>query len=316
MATWLSIVWDQSRQDQLTTVGDDQGNTTQQRIQTWVCTADPGGGKPNLADVYTASVGGVTIPLVGADYTVEGQTDYTCKQTYPRRTSESPYVIEVQVTYERKFIYQPPDTSKWNIKISISGSEVTQTAYQGTLVNSDGSPNSDSLGAGQDDLVNSAGQAFDPSVEKTYYDEQITVSYNSTTPPDFSSLRGCTNSSSVSFTISGVSRTFATNQLLLKEYSLSTTATLNDMSTAVWSVSATLIGRTDTFTRHILDQGYYTLDDSGDLVAIKDKYGENLASPARLDGTGNKLGDDAAPVYINFNIEDQADLNPVFDGLS
>jgi hypothetical protein len=308
---WQKVYYDTSRQDQLTTIAQQDQNgavqtVTQQRILTLVCVDDGTGGQPTLVAATSASDGTNSVPLVGATYTVEGQPWYVCTQTYPKRTTESPFVFEVQVTYSRKFIIQPEGQTKWNIKLSISGSEFTQTTYKGT------DPDT-----GDDvDIVNSAGQAFDPSVDRSFFDEQITVSYNTLSPPDFSSLRGCTNSDSVSFTIGGVSRSYDVNQLLLKEASMSTTLTLGDGTTPVWAVSCTLIARQDTFTRNILNQGFCEKNDDGDLIQIFDKYTQPLSAPVKLAKDGSKLADGADPVYLKFNIEDQAALSPVFDGLA
>ena len=317
---WSEIYYDTGRQDQLTTVAQQDNNgfvqtITQQRILTMVAVDDGSGSQPTVQSATTASAGGNSIPIVGAVYTVEGQAWYVCTQTYPKRSTESPFVFEVQCTYTRKFVIQPEGQTRWNIKLAISGSEFTQTTYKGT------DPDT-----GDDvDVVNSAGQAFDPSVDKSWYDEQITVSYKTLSPPDFSTLRGCTNSDSVNFTIGGVSRSYDVNQLLLKEANMSTTLTLGDGTTPVWDVSCTLLGRKDTFTRHILDQGYCELVD-GKLRQIFDKYTQPLSAPVKLDGHGNQLGTGADtgdgpsnppdPVYLKFNIEDQAALSPVFDGLA
>ena len=176
--TWAKIYYDTSRQDQLTVSVDDSGNVTLQRIFTLVgrrrgrrrpADADRGGHRQRR---------GWAVPTANAVYTFEGQL-YRCTQVYPPRPPRPRSAFEIQVTYTAKYLYQPPDLSAWNIEISISGAETTQPAWQAT----DGT-DSDLI-----DIVNSAGQAFDPSVDETLYDEQITLNYSTTTPPDFSALR-------------------------------------------------------------------------------------------------------------------------------
>ena len=113
-------------------------------------------------------------------------------------------------------------------------------------------------------------------------------------------------SDTVTFSIQGLSRTYEPNTLLLKDATMSTTTNLADGVTAAWKVQVTLLAREDSFVRHILDQGYYELNSDGDLVAIKDKYGDLVSAPVRLDGSGAALDSGADPVYLPFLIEGEA----------
>jgi len=316
---WINVTYDPKRQDQSTCSVDinDQRQVTAvtyQRINYLVCQSDTSD-IPTIQSVYTATDGTNSVPIAGLTYTIEGQPGFICKQVYPKRTSESPFAIEVQCTFEAKFMVQPSDASQWNIKIALSGSKVVQPAYFGY--------NTDTSTA--EAVTNSANQSYDPPPQKTWYDEQITVSYNTTSPPDFSTLRGCVNSATVSFTIQGVSRSFDANQLLLDEYSLSTTLTLTYATTPVWNVSCTLFGRSgtdslghaNTFTRSLLDEGYCTFSGGKWALITDDPSTLNpVNSQQRLDGSGGLLPHSGTSVFRHYNIEDQADLNPVFAGLT
>jgi hypothetical protein len=317
--TWTNVCIDNRRQDQLTTTAqlNDQQivqSVTQQRVQTYMCVADITGPQPPLADALIASLGGVAIPQTGLVYVVEGQAGYTCTQSYPRRTAESPFVIEVQITFNRKFAVPPPDSTNWNIKITITGSKVTEPAYTG--YNTDTSVT--------EPVTNSALESFDPPENKTWYDEQINLSYNTLSPPEFKGLRGHTNSDNVSFSIQSVSRSYMPNQLILDEASISASLTLSDMSTTVWAVSCTLFardgvdsnGNPNTFTRNILDQSYHTLASGKRTVILDDTTNMPMNAPVMLDGMGGKLASGGTPVYRHYNIEDQAALSSVFDGLA
>jgi hypothetical protein len=307
---WSKIYYDTKRQDQATTTSDDQGNVTQQLLRTFIVVDDATGAQPAILAAASASImSGNFVPLPGSLYTVDGQAGFKCTQSTPRRSTESPYVFEVQVQFTRKFVFQPPDTSKWNIDISIKGQKVTQTMYQSK--DSDGNPI---------DVVNSAKQPFDPSIPETHYDEIIEISYNTTSADSgtFAGLRGKVNDSGVSFDIKGMSRTYDARQLLCDEISMSTTLKLDDDSTPVWKVQITLIGRDDTFVEHVLDQGYYEIDpdDATKIKQLMDTDGQLLSAPARLDGMGAKLDADADPEYLDFYSPDEADLSGLFDGLS
>jgi len=322
---WTKVQYDSGRQDQVTTTAtqDDQGNissVTQQVIRTWLVVDDGASGQPSLLSAQTASANGNTVPQAGENgVVIDGQGGFFCSQTIPKRTTQSPFVFEVQVQFTRK--YQPSQQGKYNITISISGQEFTQTAYQAKASPAaDGTTFSGSVGA-LVDIVNSAKQSFDPSLTKTYFDEVISISYNTTDADSgqFASLRGCVNSDSVSFDIKGQSRDFQPKQLLVKEISQSTTITTgDDNSTPVWKVSIQLVARQDKYTRSVLDAGYYEKDpnDSTKIIGIMDKYHQPISAPGRLDGHGHSAGPTANPVYLGFDVEDQADISGIFEGLS
>ena len=83
---WSKVYYDTGRQDQLTTVAQQDNNgfvqtITQQRILTMVAVDDGSGSQPTVQSATTATDGTNSIPIVGAVYTVEGQAWYVCTQT-------------------------------------------------------------------------------------------------------------------------------------------------------------------------------------------------------------------------------------------
>ena len=304
---WSKVYYDTKRQDQLSTTSDDSGNITQQLIQTYIAVDDGASGQPTTLSAAIATAGGNTVPLVGAVYTINGQAGFKCTQSIPKRTTESPFVFEIQCTYTRKFVFQPDSVTKWQVSISVGGQKFTQQCYQ------------DSTGA---DLVNTAGEAYDPSVTETHYDETISVSYMTASADSstFAGLRGKVNSGACSFNISGMSRSFTARQLLCDDVQMSTTFTLSDNTTPVWKVTINLVARQDTFVDKILDQGYYqlqTISGTSKRVPILDPITHQpLSAPALLDASGAALAVGGTPHYSTFKIEGEADLSPLFAGLS
>jgi hypothetical protein len=52
------------------------------------------------------------------------------------------------------------------------------------------------------------------------------------------------------------------------------------------------------------------------LINCKDVNGNDTNTPVRLDGNGKQLTPCGTPTFLPFDIEDETDLNPLFDGLS
>lgn len=52
--------------------------------------------------------------------------------------------------------------------------------------------------------------------------------------------------------------------------------------------------------RRILDQGFRTKDDDGNYETIKDKDGNPLSEPVKLDGEGGELAEGDDPIYLKF----------------
>lgn len=311
MAVWIKVTKDSAKQDQVqSTLNTTDHSVTQQVIQTWIAISDstpvagvyPAQVTPIEAEV--ATVGGLAIPLIGGAYTIGGQAGFICIRRMPKRHAGNPYLFEIEVEYTRKFITKPTSATKWNTSVSFGGEKFQQDAYK----------DKDNKA-----IQNSAGQYLSPTLKKTFYDERIDVTFNGTSAASaaVAPLRGMVNSSSVTFTINGESRTFPTRSLLLEEATMSSSVASDDGSTPVWTIKLSLINRTDTFVSHVLDQGFMQLDSGTKLVNIKDKWGENISQPARLDSSGQAITDPtAASHYIDFKIEGEADLSPLFAGLT
>lgn len=285
---------------------DDSGNVTQQLIRTYCAVwEDAGGVQPTSMSAATADDGTNRVPLCGELSAIDGQAGFKAISCVPKRSSQSPNVFENQVTWVRRYTHQPPSSTKWQVDISIGGVKFTQTAYR----DKDNTP-----------INNTAGQAFDPSVPKTFYDEAITISYKTTEADSavFAGLRGKVNSGDVTFTVSGMERTFTARQLLCDEVTMKTALTLGDNTTPVWDVQINLIARQDTFVFHVLNCGYYQIDPngSGKLVVMKDVYGDNLNAPGNLDNGGAQQDPATPPVYLEFKVEAEADFTDLFAGLS
>lgn len=299
---WTKVEYDTRRQDQTsTTYNPDDQSVQQQTIQTYIAVNDDQTTEPIQAE--TASAGGNTIPVVGNVYTIGGQAGFLLVRRMPKRTSESPFVFEIQCEFQRKWKQQPAGTpAKWATDISVTGQKFTQDAYQ----DKDAHP-----------VVNTAGQAYDPSVPRTRYDEVISISYNTLSEDSaaLAALRGKVNSGACSFNIKGINRSFTARQLLLDDAQISTSYVAADNTTPIYKVSLVFIARADTFADHILDQGFYQLV-GGVRVPIYAADGvTQLSAPAQLDAAGAVLAPGATPHYSTFKIEDEVSFTSAFSGL-
>jgi len=166
-------------------------------------------------------------------------------------------------------------------------------------------------------ITNSAGQPFDNPPTKTYYDEEVNVSFllNPSGGLDVSTLRnyrGKVNSTTT--TLAGVGNTaYAPRQLKVDSVDLDT---LIVGGYAFWQVCIRFIARIDTYCEKLLDHGFATKDGSGNLIIIKDKNGEPLQQPSLLDGNGGKLASGATPHYITFKLESEIEFLPLINALN
>lgn len=299
---FTKVYWDTRRQDQTqTTYNPDDQSTVQQTIQTWIVISDSQ--TTTTIEAEAASDGTRTVPAVGAVYTIGGQTNFLCTQRVPKRLAESPFAFELQITFQRKFKQQPTNNpTKWATDIQIGGAKFTQDAYK----DKDDKP-----------IVNAAGQAFDPSVPRTFYDEAIVISYNTLAEESaaFAKLRGKVNSGPCNFTVKGMKRSFTSRQLLLDDATFSTSYFASDNTTPIWKATLTFVARQDTFVMHVLNQGYYELDGNGDRKAILGSDGAPISAPAPLDDNGKAQKAGATPVYKHFKIEYETDFTAAFAGL-
>ncbi len=283
-------------------------------LEVWNATSDSVTETPTTAQ--SASAGGVTVPSVGSYYARSGLEWMYCYHVLATRLRENPFQFEITVEYTRKITIATGDA--WAAKVSFAGSKYTQDAY----LDKDAGP-----------ITNSAGQSFNPTLKADYFDEQITVSFKTTTPPDLSTYRGKVNSDSVSFTIGGISRSYTARQLKCLDGTMSTEVTLGDgttggaAATPVYDVTIQFLARSDTFIDKVLDEGLMQLDASGavsgaspdcsaaNLINCKDKFGNDTSTPVRLDGSGQQLAPCGTPVFLSFKIEKEHTLAELFTGL-
>ena len=198
-------------------------------------------------------------------------------------------------------------TGTWDEHLEIDGVEFTQDAYF-AFDPSDGTT--------EIPVANSAGQAFDPTLTKTFYDSEIKISFAARTVPvdAIAACLGGINSSTVSFTVLGITMSFAPKILKLVAAPYQTVYENGDN---YWKIAYTLRYRADTWVDKVLDQGYATKDaTSGDLTTIKDADGQPLNSPAKLDGSGQELGVGDDPVYLEFQVPPLVDMMGILDVIS
>ena len=225
---------------------------------------------------------------------------------------------------------QPSGKTKWQAQVSFSGEKYSQDAFV------------DIFGSA---VTNSAGDTFEPSIKRTFYDEVLTLEYQTTSAPDLRNYRGFCNDSSLSINLGNVSRTYDKRTLMLSDGEISTTLTLGDSNTTptpVWTVKLNFLSRADTFVAVVLDRGYHqltaplgalakavcvggvknnsgattiqTISGASALARNRTSVGEETATQTNLNGKGQALGSGQDPVFLCYFIVPQTDLSPLFSG--
>lgn len=289
--SWTQVYCDITVQDQVDRKYDPDKDTYEERLtQTYVAVSNT-----VAATAYSASLasgpttpGGSTtlaVPSLGDTVSISGIDGYwDVVHILPKRSADSPFKFEIQVEFYRKT--SPEDGDKWSKQLSITGQAYTQNAQY------------DKDGNG---VWNSAGDMFDPELPETFYDEVISYSYRTISPPDLSAYRGKVNSDTVSFTISGISRSFSARQMKLENGEISTTIT-SDGQTPVWDVKITFITRvSDQFINYVLDAGKYWRD--GGVQSPNLLAGD---PPAGFVGGGGPPAGGRYPITAMFGGADQA----------
>jgi hypothetical protein len=274
------------------TLDDSTSMIKTQVFETWVVeTGNINIQAVDLLDATGVTDGTNTLPITGGTYTVGylGTSVY-CKRVQPTRATETPVGFEVEVEYAI------PQTPPAVVKLSLGGVAYSQVTW---------------FDKDNKAIVNSAGQPFDPSLTKVFYDMKIGLSWQTiTTPPVdliFAAL-GNVNSDTVVLAAGGWSHTFTQRQLKLEDASVDFDFQGGQL---YWSVSLSMLARSDMFVDVLLDQGYATADGSGNLTTVTDESGAALNAPVRLNGSGGLLAFGATPVYITFKVEPQV----AFDGI-
>jgi hypothetical protein len=233
---------------------------------------------------------------------VTGYTGVTVRNKSADRDEENPnwFVVTIKADNSRGDEEKPAGTGvRWNKDIQIGGIGYTEPVYKTRT------------GA---KVANAAGQTFDPQPTKTYYDEEIRVSYDTdlVDHDGIKPLRGKINEGTVSVTVNGHTFSWDTLTLMLTDAQVS--SVFQD-GAFYWHVEIVMQFRRDGWIRKILNQGMMQLHTNGvDLEHIKDKYGVEVTEQVPLDAGGRKLAVGGTPVYLEFDVEDLASFNPLFVG--
>ena len=291
--TWIVCDVDPTKEDQYTvTYNPQDGSSTASLLQTWLVECDAASTvslagaatKSNPVEAATASVsGGKAIPQDGTSVTLSGFTG-TVTNVMPRRIGPTTFHVQVKADWK----YQPTKTGKFNVSIDVDGVSDTQDAYY----DKDNRP-----------VVNSAGCTFDPSIKQELYDEVFNISYSTTTDQSaaFAAVRGKVNSSSISFAIQGIGRTFSARGLKCLTAKQSADLPLGS-GDPTFKCTVSFGARTDGWQIKVLDQGFYTLDPTTNkLNNVLDEHGNDMNAQAMLDGSGNQLEPGSDPTYLTFH---------------
>ena len=265
----LSVFPSPIKQQQVVqTLNQSDETVSTQIIETWLVEVDD----PTYqnVDILGATDGTNQLPIVGLAYAIgESGIVAFCTRVQPERTPEVPTMFAVQVEYALPQI--PPANVKFNMGLS----PYTQTA----ILDKNNKP-----------IVNSAGQPFDPSLTKTYYDFKFSVSWQTLSPPPVAAIRalaGQVNNASVTITASGgVSLTFAERELKLEDASLESEF---QNGAVLWTINLPFTSRVDGFVDNVLDQGYAVIADGSGTTSLP---ATNASSGSTGDSDGDGDGDD------------------------
>jgi len=254
------------------------------------------------AVAQVANDGTTAIPLTGSAV-ADGSSWLLVTSVKATRTEESPFVFKVIVTGS---VQSEAASNKYNVTISCDGIE-----YQESITKDiNGLP-----------IKNSAGDPFPGGVLQTRYDEEITLSFNSTSVDlaNISATRGKVNSGAVTFNANGINRTCAAKTLKLAKarYSSTVPATLATAGVTVeWEIQYVFQYRADTWERYVIDQGMRMLSGGPtNRVAIPDVNGHPVTSPAFLDGSGHPLTNGASVTLLGFEVDTAVDFSGLCSGL-
>lgn len=151
-------------------------------------------------------------------------------------------------------------------------------------------------------VVNSAGQPFDPPIERTVFDPVIVIERNEA-DYDLSvhtQYNGAVNSDAWQGNAAGTCllRVSAAKQF--------------EAGVEYWRVRYEVSIRADGWDARVVDEGYFIDGASGDDVELlKDEDNLPLNSPRLLDGAGGLLASSADPVFLTFQVHKRASFAPL-----
>jgi len=152
-------------------------------------------------------------------------------------------------------------------------------------------------------ITNSAGDPFDPPLTETRSRSLLTLSRNEATwDPDWpETYENSVNDASI--TICG--KTAAAGTALIRSLG-AVYAEANGYE--YWRVTYAIAFKSDGWAREVLDAGYYRAKKAGETERPRiERDGMAVTEPARLDGSGEKLDDDSASVFLSFNTKNAKD---------
>lgn len=201
-----------------------------------------------------------------------------------KRSSNSPLVWEISTSYAANESITGGSGSSgdvWNVEFSEVGAEYTKDLYQ-------------DFSDTPLPMTNSAGQPLDPTVTETFADNKFSIKFNTN---DYcgnliKACRNKTNREALSFTVAGVSFTFAPNTVQVMGES--GCSTVYNGNTLHWTNIITLVEREQTYLTKFADMGTMEIGTDNKLDYIKAKNGDNVATPVALDLNGK-----AKPIQSN-----------------
>ena len=211
------------------------------------------------------------------------------------------YKVKCTFSYNAE-CHSPPTQDKWNIDFKQTNCSFEQEVNFGYSGTSATVP-----------ITNSAAKSFKPGLKETYYDKEISILYNTYTPPisAIDSALGTINSSTLNFTVIGQTFSYPAKTIKVID-GLCDPVYGGDLTKPYWKVSLKFRYRRDTWVRKVLDEGEIDIDNK----AIRDANGEPVSSPVWLDGSGHKSTSTTTPNWLSFTTVATSDFSALFTGIS
>lgn len=253
--------------------------------QVWLVEMDTRSGPGAAIAAVDPNDSSLAIPALGSLYSA-GDLSLVCQSRTAKELPDSggyAFDVDVEFSTEGDDPEEEEDPVERPAQIQWGFVSFTETAYE------------DAAG---DPILNSAGDPFDPSIERTYNDPAVTITYNADDfdPSVAIAYQDAVNSDQ--FTVAG--KTIEAG--LAKMHSIQATR-LYEAGSTFWQIDIVIYFRKDGWVRKVLDQGFQELT-NGERPPrpIKDSEGNPLMMPAKLDGSGAALAEGADPVYLDFTL--------------
>jgi len=287
------------------TLDTDQYTLNQQLTDSYKVLFDDASATPPEAAI--ASDGTTRIPSIGTPY-----GSMICQRIQPRRATNDPRLWSVQVEYRN---IPPKKGDKWNVNVKVRSVSFEQDGWQDV---------------DKKDVVNSAKQSFNPTLKRVFYDEELTVSFETQKMSEcitaIDECRGKYCDASVTMSINGVSLTFAKGEMLFVSPDYETIYVGEppyDWKVAyIFRIRKTppaapngVKGPPMAWKDYVVDRGYYTLNADKKVIA-GDKYGQHHGEPILLDGQGKELPAGGQPFYLDFDMFGPASFGNLLSGIS